>query len=137
MNVLAPCIDVSYVFCCAFRMHLRAQFTDMSRRYNKVTMPPFHDMQGHFYNGDSGRTVCTYPNGKLGNGMRYDTLVSAGFTSPVIAGLIADGTPASLQAALDVVGDIRNRQDGRTASPWNEPECTWYTLSPRCTSTVR
>jgi hypothetical protein len=71
---------------------------------NKMTSPPFKDMQGHFYPGDSGITVCTYPNGKLGNGMRYDTLVSAGFTSPVIAGLIFDGTPASLTAALDVVG---------------------------------
>mgnify|MGYP007000041802 len=58
--------------------------------------------------------------GKLGNGLMYDTLVSSGFTSPVIAGLIFDNR---LDLALDVVRNIRGRQDGRNRSPWNEPEC--------------
>ena len=52
--------------------------------------------------------------------MMYGTLVSSGFTSPVIAGLIFDDR---LDLALDVVGNIRARQDGRNRSPWNEPEC--------------
>jgi hypothetical protein len=29
-------------------------------RYNKVTKPPFQDLQKHFYDGDSGITVCSY-----------------------------------------------------------------------------
>ena len=39
-------------------------------KYDEVTSPPFHDMQGHFSPGDTGIRACTYPNGKLGNGMR-------------------------------------------------------------------
>ena len=31
---------------------------------NVVTAPAFADQQKHFYPGDSGITVCTYPNGK-------------------------------------------------------------------------
>jgi len=89
-------------------------------KYNVVVAPPFQDLQKHFFPGDRGITVCSYPNGKLGNGMMYDTLVSSGFTSPVIAGLIFDDR---LDLALDVVGMIRKRQDGRNRSPWNEPEC--------------
>ena len=38
---------------------------------NIVTCPPFHDLQKHFFDGDSGVAVCTYPNGKLGGGMQY------------------------------------------------------------------
>ena len=59
-------------------------------KYNVVVKPPFQDMQKHFYPGDVGITVCTYPNGKLGNGMMYDTLVSTGFTSPNIAGMLLE-----------------------------------------------
>lgn len=83
-------------------------------------MPPFHDLQKHFFPGDTGITVCTYPNGKLGNGMQYDTLVSIGFTYPVVAGLILD---RNLDDAEAVAKDIRGRHDGRNRSPWNEPEC--------------
>ena len=52
--------------------------------------------------------------------MKYDTLVSSGFTSPVIAGLLLD---RDVQGALEVAGDVRARHDGRHRSPWNEPEC--------------
>ena len=45
--------------------------------------------------------------GKLGNGMRYDTLVSTGFTSPVVAGFLFDRDTAS---AEHVAGNIRKRQ---------------------------
>ena len=92
-------------------------------RYNQVSRPPFQDQQHHFYNGDTGIRVGTYPNGKLGKGMMYDKLVSTGFTSPVIAGLLLDGTPEALDAACQAAANIRRRHDGRTASPWNEPEC--------------
>ncbi len=34
-------------------------------KYNTVQKPPFQDMQKHFFDGDSGIRVCTYPNGKL------------------------------------------------------------------------
>ncbi len=34
-----------------------------------VTKPPWNDLQGHLFNGDTAITVCTYPNGKLGDGM--------------------------------------------------------------------
>jgi len=77
-------------------------------------------MQHHFFDGDSGFRICTYPNGKLGQGMRYDTLVGSGFSYPVIASLVADG---NLTGAMKWVKTIRARQNGKTASPWNEPEC--------------
>jgi len=64
--------------------------------------------------------VCTYPNGKLAGGMQYETLVSSGFTSPVIAGCILD---RNMEGALEVAGHLRQRHDGRHRSPWNEPEC--------------
>eukprot|EP00536_Pseudo-nitzschia_multiseries_P005102 jgi/Psemu1/323742/estExt_fgenesh1_pg.C_930002 len=90
---------------------------------NKVTCPPFRDLQCHFYNGDSGLRVCSYPNGKLGNGMVYTDLVSSGFTYPVVAGLIFDG---NWEDATRVCTAIRARQSGIHRSPWNEPECGLY-----------
>lgn len=89
-------------------------------RYNVVKKPPWHDLQKHLFDGDTGVTVCTYPHGKLGDGMMYDTLVSTGFTSPVIAGLLYD---RNLADAERLNGYIRQRHDGRNRSPWNEPEC--------------
>ena len=46
------------------------------RTHNIVTQKtgaPFVDMQKHFFPGDQGVTVCTYPHGKLGKGMQYET----------------------------------------------------------------
>ena len=77
-------------------------------------------MQKHLFPGDTAITVCSYPNGKLGAGMRYDTLVSTGFTSPNISGMLLD---RNTEDALTIAGWIRTRQDGRNRSPWNEPEC--------------
>jgi hypothetical protein len=87
---------------------------------NRVHMPPFHDAQKHFFPGDTGITICSYPHGKLAHGMHYDTIVSTGFTYPVVAGLILD---RNLEDAEAVAKDIRARHDGRNRSPWNEPEC--------------
>ena len=87
---------------------------------NFVVKPPFEDLQKHFYNGDIGLVVCTYPNGKLGDGMMYETIVSTGFTSPNIAGMLLD---RNVIGARTTALHIRNRYDGRNASPWNEPEC--------------
>jgi hypothetical protein len=64
--------------------------------------------------------VCKYPNGKLKNGMQYESLVSSGFTSPVIAGMVLD---RNMDGALEIAGNLRQRHDGRHRSPWNEPEC--------------
>ena len=89
-------------------------------KYNKMTKPPFQDLQKHFYDGDSGITVCSYPNGKLGNGMQYTTLVSIGFTYPVVAGMIYDRNVAD---ANTIATYIRQRHSGINRSPWNEPEC--------------
>ena len=89
-------------------------------KYNKQHKPPFQDQQKHFFDGDEGITVCRYPNGKLKGGMKYESLVSAGFTSPVIAGMLLD---RNLPDAEQTASMIRRRQDGRNRSPWNEPEC--------------
>lgn len=97
-----------------------ARARESIQKYNTVKKPPFQDLQKHFYDGDVGVTVCEYPNGKLANGMKYTNLVSAGFTSPVIAGMLLD---RNLSGAETVAGNIRNRHDGRNRSPWNEPEC--------------
>ena len=40
-------------------------------QYNTVSKPPWNDMQKHMFPGDTAITACTYPNGRLGNGMRY------------------------------------------------------------------
>jgi hypothetical protein len=71
------------------------------------------DMQKHFFPGDTGVTVCNYPNGKLKNGMRYENLVSSGFTSPVIAGMCLD---RNMSGALEIAGNLRQRHDGRHRS---------------------
>ena len=93
------------------------------QKYNQVTQTStkgYVDMQHHFFPGDTGVTVCNYPNGKLKNGMRYENLVSSGFTSPVIAGMVLD---RNMKGALEIAGNLRQRHDGRHRSPWNEPEC--------------
>ena len=50
----------------------------------------------------------------------HQTLVSSGFTSPVMAGMLLD---RNMPDALEVVGWLRQRHDGRHRSPWDEPEC--------------
>jgi len=90
---------------------------------NVVHMPPFQDLQKHFFPGDTGHTTCTYPHGKLGEGMTYDTLVSIGWVYPVIAGLLHDGNTTDAMSMNDM---LRQRQDGRNRSPWNEPECNTH-----------
>jgi non-lysosomal glucosylceramidase len=100
----------------------------MARRkivqYNQVTHPPFNDHQGHLFNGDMGLRLCSYPHGQIDgeapNNFQYHDLVGSGFTSPVIAGLLLD---RNLDDACETASHIRQRHDGRTASPWNEPEC--------------
>ena len=90
-------------------------------KYNRVTKPPFQDQQHHLYNGDQGLRLLSYPHGKDGDGeWIYENLVGSGFSSPFIAGLLLDG---KIQDAQEVASHIRQRQDGRNASPWNEPEC--------------
>lgn len=97
-------------------------------KYNQVTKPPFQDQQHHFHDGDKGVCLLSYPNGRNADKKWiYEDLVGSGFTSPFIAGLLLDG---KVKAASDVAGNIRQRHDGRTASPWNEPECnTLYARS--------
>ena len=93
------------------------------QKYNQVTQTAtkgYVDMQHHFFPGDTGVTVCNYPNGKLKDGMQYENLVSSGFTSPVIAGMVLD---RNMNGALEIAGNLRQRHDGRHRSPWNEPEC--------------
>ena len=51
---------------------------------------------------------------------QYESLVSSGFTSPVIAGMVLD---RNMKGALEIAGNLRQRHDGRHRSPWNEPEC--------------
>lgn len=55
-------------------MHVQAAHEAAARtaiqKHNMVTKPPWNDMQKHLFAGDTGITVCSYPNGKLGDGMR-------------------------------------------------------------------
>ena len=105
---------------CNFDPAHEAQARKCILKYNTVIAPPFKDMQGHFYPGDQGIRACTYPNGKLAKGMQYDTIVSIGFTYPVVAGMLFDG---NVEDATTIAGFIRARHDGRHRSPWDEPEC--------------
>ena len=40
---------------------------------NTVQKPPFEDMQQHLFDGDTGTIACSYPHGRLGDGMRRIT----------------------------------------------------------------
>eukprot|EP01063_Lacrimia_lanifica_P028465 TRINITY_DN4158_c0_g1_i2.p1 TRINITY_DN4158_c0_g1~~TRINITY_DN4158_c0_g1_i2.p1 ORF type:complete len:848 (+),score=329.88 TRINITY_DN4158_c0_g1_i2:177-2720(+) len=116
-------------FACGLGYMFNAEHETSARlaiaKNNTVQCPPFHDLQKHMFPGDTGTTTCTYPHGKLGKGMIYDTLVSIGWTYPVIAGLLHDKRIDEATYMNDI---IRQRQDGRNRSPWNEPECdTHYT----------
>jgi hypothetical protein len=91
-----------------------------NNQVTQVAGKPYVDLQKHFFAGDQGITVCSYPHGKLGSGMQYDTLVSSGFVSPVIAGAVLD---RNMDGAIEAAGHLRTRHDGRHRSPWNEPEC--------------
>ena len=109
------------------------------QKYNQVTQTSstgYVDQQRHFFPGDTGVTVCKYPNGKLKNGMQYESLVSSGFTSPVIAGMVLD---RNMDGALEIAGNLRQRHDGRHRSPWNEPEvhtCCLILVQVPCTSAM-
>lgn len=110
---------------CGFGHIFNPQHEALARRnilkYNKVTKPPFQDFQGHFYNGDTGLHLLSFPHGKFSVGdWQYRNLVSSGFTSSFIAGLLLDG---NVDDACETAFNLRMRQDGRNASPWNEPEC--------------
>lgn len=89
-------------------------------RNNVVESPPFHDHQNHFHHGDQGISVCSYPNGRIGQDyMPYSNLVSTGLTYPVVAGMLYD---ENWDDAIAICKMIRSRQSGVNRSPWNEPE---------------
>lgn len=113
---LSSAVGFGYMFNPAHEVSARKQIA----ANNRAHMPPFKDMQNHFFPGDTGVRACTYPNGKLGNGMTYDSIVSIGFTYPVIAGMLLD---RNTRDAEELAADLRRRHDGRNHSPWNEPEC--------------
>eukprot|EP00931_Biecheleriopsis_adriatica_P045585 TRINITY_DN26102_c0_g1_i2.p1 TRINITY_DN26102_c0_g1~~TRINITY_DN26102_c0_g1_i2.p1 ORF type:complete len:944 (+),score=138.92 TRINITY_DN26102_c0_g1_i2:64-2895(+) len=114
-------------FACGLGYCFNAEHEASARRsiakHNLVKCPPFKDFQKHFFPGDEGTVTCTYPNGKLGDGMKYDTLVSIGWTYPVIAGMLHD---RNVTDAMNMNDRLRQRQDGRNRSPWNEPECNTH-----------
>jgi len=113
---LAFATGLGYLFNEEHEKSARAQIA----KNNTVVCPPFKDFQKHMFPGDTATTTCTYPHGKLGKGMQYDTLVSIGWTYPVIAGMLHDNNIADATTMNDT---LRQRQDGRNRSPWNEPEC--------------
>ena len=90
-------------------------------RYNTVgPQPTVKPIVHHFYTGDSGIIVCTNPNGVTDGNPNDWNIVSGGFESPAIAGMLLDrNTEGATTAAIN----IRHRYDGRNRSPWNEPEC--------------
>jgi hypothetical protein len=112
---------------CGFGSNFHPDHEAMARRSivrnNKVKNPPFIDQQHHFYSGDSGIRICTYPHGRLGKGMPYENLVGSGFAYPVVSGMIYD---ENWTDALTICKMIRRRQSGIHRSPWNEPECGLY-----------
>ena len=67
---LGPCKKLKtngeYVFDAAHEAAARKAIA----KHNTVTKPPWNDMQKHLFDGDTGVTVCVYPHGKLGDGMR-------------------------------------------------------------------
>jgi len=88
-----------------------------------VTNPPFRDEGSNLCPGDSGLRVCTYPHGKLRDGMPHSDRVASGLAYPLVAGLVFDGNHRD---AIAVCAAIRSRQSGTGKSPWNEPERGLY-----------
>ena len=101
--------------------------------HNAVTKPPWNDLQKHLFDGDTGITVCTYPHGKLGNGMMYDTLVSTGFTSPNIAGMLLDRNTDGAELFAKY---IRVRQDGRNRVGFDFRASSFETTQLKLTETL-
>ena len=92
-------------------------------RNNVVTNPPFRDENAILCAGDSGLRICTYPHGKVGDGMPSSDMVASGMVYPLVAGLISDG---NWDDAIKVCSFVRSRQSGIHKSPWNEPESGLY-----------
>ena len=104
-------------------------------RNNQITEQPIpsssssssrhHYHTNHFYPGDIGIRVCTYPNGKVGcgSGMPYENVVSSGLEYGLISGMLLDD---NITDALSICNMIRHRQSGIHRSPWNEPERGLY-----------
>ncbi len=90
---------------------------------NLVSNPSFRDEDSNLCAGDSGIRVCTYPNGKLGDGISFSDRVASGSEYSLAAGLIDDG---NWQDALKVCSFARTRQSGLHKSPWNESEMGLY-----------
>ncbi|OEU08666.1 hypothetical protein FRACYDRAFT_249567 [Fragilariopsis cylindrus CCMP1102] len=91
-----------------------AQARQSILRNNKITESSSgsslhrHYHTDHFYPGDSGIRVCTYPNGRLGKGMPYQNLVSSGFEYPLAAGMILDD---NIEDAITYVNTIYDDDD--------------------------
>jgi non-lysosomal glucosylceramidase len=70
---------------------------------------------------DQGLLICTWPRG--GRPIvptQYSDEVWTGLEYEVAALLLQEGEP---ELALDIVGAIRTRYDGRKQNPWNDIEC--------------
>ena len=110
-------------FGCAFNPIHEASARRSIVRNNMVQNPSFRDEDSHLCYGESGFRVCTYPHGRLGEGMPSSDKVASGLEYPLVAGLIDDG---NLDDAIRVCSFVRARQSGIHKSPWNEPESGLY-----------
>jgi hypothetical protein len=92
-------------------------------RDNVVQNTSFRDENSRLCYGELGLRVCTYPHGRLGEGMPSSDKVASGLEYPLVAGLIGD---ENWEDAIRVCSFVRARQSGVHKSPWNEPECGLY-----------
>lgn len=90
-------------------------------RYNTIgPQPGVRPLVAHFATGDSGIIVCTNPNNVQNGNPNDGHMVSGGFESQVVHGMLLDRNCVDATTAAT---NIRHRYDGRNRSPWNEPEC--------------
>ncbi len=81
----------------------------------------FNHLRSYALADESGLLVCTYPRGhRPRRPFPYCNEVWTGVEYSAAIGLLLDGDAA---AAERVVGDVRDRYDGRRRNPFNEVEC--------------
>ena len=105
-------------------------------RFNRRTSFNIEDQKPRIYmdQRDRGIYICTWPNGgKPEIPTQYSDEVWSGLEYPLASMLLHEG---DVDAALTILGDIRERHNGARRSPWNEIECGDHYVRPMASWTL-
>jgi uncharacterized protein (DUF608 family) len=81
----------------------------------------FNNMRSYVLGDEAALLMCSYPHGKRPRQpFSYANEVMTGFEYTAAVGMLYEG---QVRAGLRVIGDVRERYDGRKRSPFDEAEC--------------